>query len=185
MMFSEADVRQLIAELDEASELFQELDERVDGFFQTKRRELGLTDETLQEYLRKILSGQTEEPLPGRQEVRQTEKKLNRQQRLVRVWEFSLDDGGKPLIFEFADGSLWQLCDVGLGWTRFKEIGSDWTEHPVTRPHLPADITPRPTVSAPWDYEFQLGKGAVLWVRPGRQPKTFKWGVRKSGRPKS
>jgi hypothetical protein len=66
--------------------------------------------------------------------VRKLEKKLARRQQLTRVWEFPLDDGRKPLIFELADGSVWQLCDVGLGWTHYRTIGPDWVEHPGVKP---------------------------------------------------
>jgi hypothetical protein len=178
LMFSIESMHQLIAELDEYAELFDRLDTRVSEWSEPKRRELGLTDEVVQSSLRRILAGETDEPLPDRQTVRELEKKLSRRQRLIRVWEFTLDDGRKPLIFELVDGSLWQLSDVGLGWTRFQEVGPGWTEHPAFKPHLPADILPRPEPTGPWDYEFALANGAVLWVKPGRQKQTFRWGVR-------
>lgn len=91
-----------------------------------------------------------------------------------------MEDGRRPLIFELVDGSLWQLSDVGFGLTRFKEIGPGWTEHPAIEPYLPADIQPRPQQIAPWEYEFTLSNGAVLWVKPGRQTATFRWGIRAS-----
>jgi hypothetical protein len=178
LMFSVEDVSELIAELNKDAELFDSLDTKLSKWSESKRRELGLTDEVVQASLRRILAGQSDEPLPDRQTVRELEKKLSRRQRLIRVWEFTLDDGRKPLIFELADGSRWQLSDVGLGWTRFKEVGPGWTEHPAVKPHLPADILPRPEPTGPWDYEFALANGAVLWVKPGRQKQTFRWGVR-------
>jgi hypothetical protein len=177
LMFRVEDVRELIAELNEDAELFDRLDTKISEWSQPKRRQLGLTDEVVQASLSRILAGESEEPLPDRQTVRELERKLSRRQRLIRVWEFTLDNGRKPLLFELADASLWQLCDVGLGWTRFSEVGSDWTEHPAVKPHLPADILPRPQSAAPWDYEFKLANGAVLWVKPGRQKQTFRWGV--------
>lgn len=178
LMFSAENVRQLIAELDSYADLFHRLDARVSEWSEPKRQELGLTDEVLNASLSRILTGESDEPLPDRQTVRDLEKKLGRRQRLIRVWEFTLDDGRKPLIFELADGSLWQLSDVGLGWTRFQEVGPGWMEHPAIKSHLPADVLPRPKVAAPWDYEFTLANGAVLWVKPGRQKQTFTWGVR-------
>ena len=178
LMFSVQDVRQLLVELDEYAALFDRLDTRVTEWAEPKRRELGITEEVVQASLRRILAGESDDPLPDRQTVRELERKLSRRQRLIRVWEFTLDDGSKPLVFELADGSLWQLSDVGLGWTRFREVGPGWTEHPALRLHLPADILPRPEPIGPWDYEFTLANAAVLWVKPGRQPKTFRWGVR-------
>lgn len=132
----------------------------------------------VQASLSRILAGESDEPLPDRRTVTQLAKKLSRRQRLIRVWEATLDDGGKPLIFELADGSLWQLSDAGLGWTRFKDVSPEWTEHPAIKPHLPADILPRPEPSGPWEYKFALANGAILWVKPGREKQTFRWGVR-------
>ncbi len=178
LMHNVENVRQLIAELDDYAGLFDRLDTQVSAWAEPKRRELGVTEEAIQHSLSRILAGEADEPLPDRQTIRELEKKLGRPQRLIRVWEFSLDDGRKPLVFELADGSLWQLSDVGLGWTRFREVGPSWTEHPAIKPHLPANILPRPEPAAPWDYEFMLAAGAALWVKPGRQKQTFEWGVR-------
>lgn len=122
LMFGVNNVRQLIAELDGYAEMFDRLDAQVSEWSEPMRQRLGLTDEMLEDSLRRTLAGESDEPLPDRQAVRELEKKLGRRQRLIRVWQFALDDGGKPLIFELADGSLWQLSDVGLGWTRFHEI---------------------------------------------------------------
>lgn len=87
-----------------------------------------------------------------------------------------MPDGRKPLIFEMQDGTLWQLCDAGLGWTSFEITEPNWVEHPAVKPYLPADITPRPKDANPWEYEFSLKDGAVLWVRPGKRPKDLSVG---------
>ncbi len=178
LMYSVANVHQLIAELDRYAEKFDRLDTLVSEWKEPKLRQLGLTEKLLEDSQRRILAGESDEPLPDRGTVRELAKKLSGRQRLIRVWEFALDNGRKPLIFELADGSLWQLSDVGLGWTRFQKVDPNWTEHPAIKLHLPADIFPRPRAFAPWDYEFTLANGAVLWVKPGRQKQTFKWGMR-------
>jgi hypothetical protein len=183
LMFSVDSIRQLIAELNGYAEMFELLDTKVSEWSRPMRDNLGLTDEVIEKNLRRILEGEPEEPLPDRQTVRDLVKKLGRRQRLLRVWQFALGDDRQPLIFELADGSLWQLSDIGLGWTRYHEIGPDWTEHPAAKPHLPADIVPRPQVASPWDYEFTLADGAVLWVKPGHKKHTFNWGVRTRGTP--
>ena len=178
LMFSVEHVRKLIAELDGYAQMFDQLDTRVSEWSEPTRERLGLTDEIVQASVERILAGEPDDPLPEKQAIRELERKLSRRQLLMRVWEFSLEDGRKPLIFELADGSLWQLSDVGLGSTRFSEIGAGWTEHPTIKPYLPAEILPRPQHAAPWAYEFTLSGGAVLWVKPGRQEATFRWGVR-------
>lgn len=179
LMFSEESVQRLIVELQEYCDEFDGLDKQIGVWLTRKRRELGFSDEMLQASLEEVLAGQ-DDPLPGKQTVRELDKKLTRRQQLTRVWEFALDDGRRPLIFELADGSFWQLCDVGLGWTHYHTIGPGWAEHPRAKPYLPAKIMPRPGTANPWDYEFTLTKGAVLWVKPGRQKYTFRWGIRTS-----
>lgn len=172
------DVHQLIGELDGYSELFYKLDAQVEEWSERMRQRLGLTDEIFQDSLERILRGEESEPLLDKAAIREVEKKLNRRQNLARVWEFSGEDGTRSLIFELADGSLWQLADIGIGLTRFRGVDPTWIEHPAVKPYLPADIIPRPAQAAPWDYEFQLNKGAVMWVKPGDEKGTFRWGVR-------
>lgn len=182
LMFRADHVRQLIDELYSYTELFNRLDEETSSWFHGRQHELGLTDEILQDCLARILSGEGEEPLPGKRVVKELEKRLKRKQCLVRVWEFELPGGGKPLVFEMQDGNLWQLCDAGLGWTRFQTTEPYWVEHPAIQPYLPADITPRPKDIKPWEYEFRLKAGAVFWVKPGKHPRTFQWGIRTKNR---
>ena len=181
LMVRVRDVLGLIEQLDDDAAVFERLDADVTAWSGLMQRALGITEATLAESLGQILDGASDDPLPDKRAVRDVERALGKRQRLVRVWDFALEDGRRPLVFEFADGSFWQLSDVGLGSTRFKEVGSDWVEHPAVRPYLPADIQPRPPVAASWDYIIQLAQGAVLWVKPGRQERTFKWGVRAPG----
>lgn len=182
LMFRADDIHELIEELDGYTQIFKRLDEETRQWFEGKLEEFGLTGELLQDCMNRILAREPDEPLPGKEVVRDRMKTLKRQQRLIRVWEFTLPDGGKPLIFEMEDGNLWQLCDVGLGWTRFQKAESDWVEHPAVKPYLPAQIIPRPKDAKPWEYEFKLKDAAVLWVKPGKHEKTFQWGVRTRNR---
>jgi len=178
LMFRADHILELIDELDGYTKVFSRLDEEISEWFHERLHDLGLTDDILQDCLARILSGEGEDPLPGKYVVKERDKKLKRIQRLVRVWEFELPEGGKPLVFEMQDGTLWQLCDVGLGWTRFQNIEAHWVEHPAIQLYLPADITPRPKNAKPWEYEFKLKGGAALWVKPGKHPRTFHWGIR-------
>lgn len=171
LMVSSTGLRQMLEELSVLSALFSELDEQVSDYFRPKFRQLGLTDEMLQNLLDEILSGKPPEPLPKK-------RKLKKKERLLRAWEFKLPDGTLPLIFETEDGCLWQLCDVGLGWTDYDRIRPDWKENKIIQPYLPANINPRPKDSQPWEYEFKLNKNAVLWVKQGSRERSFKWGIR-------
>src|SRR5260370_3277915 len=177
-MFNGASVQALTVELDGYTQQFLRRDTLISDWKKPKLRELGLTDELIEDSQRRILAGEPGEPLPGRDTVRELGRKLSKPQRLVHVWHITKAQGSTSLIFELVDASLWQLSDVGLGWTRFQKVDPSWTEHPATKPHLPANILPRPKVHAPWDYEFTLANGAMLWVKPGLREHTFRWGVR-------
>lgn len=172
LMFSTNGLNLMLQELDEYSSLFQGLDERASEHLDAHTMEkLGLTDEILQVCSDEVISGKPMEPLPQK-------RKPKKQECIVRVWEFDWEGVGRPLVFETDDGELWQLCDVGLGWTCHDEIKPHWQENGIIARYLPAKIDPRPGNSQPWHYEFNLAKGAVLWVRPGKRVRSFAWGIR-------
>jgi hypothetical protein len=175
LMFSEAGAREMIDELDDLSEEFERLDEKIEALCRPKHTELGVTNELLKAALEECMRGKPWEPLPRKRRPR-------KQERIVTAWEFALPDGRKPLVFETEDGCLWQLCDVGLGWTYYDELAPDWTPHELICKYLPANVDPRPKDGTSWEYEFRLAKGAILWVKPGSKPKTFKWGIRRKGK---
>jgi hypothetical protein len=180
LMHSGKDVQLLIAELQDYAKMFDELDVRISEWpnLKEKEQQLGLSAEKLEYGLMKVLAGEDKEPLPDKKTVRELDRKLRKQQRLIRVWEPALGEGHSSLIFELVDGTLWQLSEVGLGWTRLEKPGLGWKENEAIRAHLPADIIPRPQCASPWDYEFTLADSVVLWVKPGRKEKTFRWGLR-------
>ena len=177
LMFNVRNTRQLITELDDDIQLFDELDACVSEYSRSILAGLGVTAEMQADSLSRVIAGEDDEPLLDKKAIRELDRRLRGKQRLIRVWEFTLDDGGRPLIFELADRSLWQLSDVGLGLTRFQQIDNVWIENSVIKPYLPADIPLRPKTNGPWKYEWNLAKGATLWVRPGRQERTFAWGL--------
>jgi hypothetical protein len=96
LLFDVTNVQELIAELAEYAQVFDQLDARLSEWSQPMRHRLGLTSEALAESLEQVSAGETDGPLPDKREVRALEKKLSRPQRLLRVWEFALAEGGKP-----------------------------------------------------------------------------------------
>ena len=170
LMLSTTGLHSIFQELDEYSFLFCRLDEMASTYLAAQTKKFGLTDELLQACSDEVISGKPMKPLLQK-------RKLRKQERVIRAWEFTMAEGGKPLVFESADGELWQLCDVGLGWTHYDEVEPDWQENETIARYLPADINPRPKYSKPWHYEFGLAKGALLWVRPGKRERSFEWGI--------
>ena len=178
LMFSVSNLQQLIADLNGYTELFDAIDVRISQWSEPRLGELGVTKELRADALTRVIAGEDDDPLPDKQAMRELDRRLRGKQRLVRVWEFKLEEGGRPLIFELVDGSFWQLSEVGLGLTRFQKIDNVWIENSAIKQYLPADIQLRPKTDGPWKYEWNLAKGVTLWVRPRQKERTFEWGLR-------
>ncbi|CAB3391266.1 protein of unknown function [Kyrpidia spormannii] len=106
LMFSVPDVLQLLAELDVYAKLFEHLDAIISGRLAAKRKEFGFSDEFLQHAKNLVLAGMVE-PLPSKQIIVNLQNKLRKLQRLIRVWEVTVNGGGETLVFELSDRSLW------------------------------------------------------------------------------
>jgi hypothetical protein len=170
LMFSIEGLEKMIAELESMEKLFSSLNEELSEFASPKYRKVGLTEEIVQHYLARGKSGEELDPLPKKRRPRKKEN-------LVRAWELKLPNGGKPLIFESEDGCLWQLCDVGLGWTYYEKDAGEWRIVDKIQKYLPAMVNPRPKDCEPWNYQFSLSKGATFWVKLGKEPEIFKWSI--------
>jgi hypothetical protein len=178
LMFSEQGLLDLRQELLELNDLFMELDEEVSKYFKPRREAFGITDELVQQSFGELMAGKLEEPLIS-------QRPPKKQEHIIRVWDVKVTDNLLAQIFEAEDGSLWQFCDVGLGWTRFEKPAPDWKINETIQRLLPATVNPRPPVSEPWNYELRLAKGAVLWVKRGKRERSYTWGIKISSKNKS
>jgi hypothetical protein len=170
LMFSKKGVLQIIEELSELSDLFSGLDEELQIHFRPKWEEFGLTEELFTEALQQI-KGKPVEPLP-------TNRKLQKVEEIIAVWDVPVDDKKLALVFQTKDDCLLELCDIDLGWSRFSSVESNWTLNEKVKSHLPIKLNPHPKNVEAWNYEFDLGKGTVLWVKKNEEIKSFHWGVR-------
>lgn len=173
LMFNETGLVQLQQELIEFADFFDRLDKKITEFFRPIREKFGISDEIIQKANQRLLQGEKDEPLIS-------QRKPKKQERIVRAWDVKIANGLIALIFETDDGSLWQLCDIGLGWSRFEKSESNWNINENIQKYLPANINPRPLIKEAWNYEFYLNKEALLWVRPGKREKSYTWGVKTS-----
>lgn len=176
LMFDEQGLLQLQCELMEFTDFFDRLDKLIQDFFIPIREKFGITDEILQEVYGKLLQGEQDEPLLA-------QRMLKKQERIVKVWDVEVSDGLITQVFETNDGNLWQLSDVGLGWSIFEQPEPHWKVNERFQEYLPANINPRPSISEPWSYEFPLAKGAILWVKRGRREKSYTLGIKKPRKP--
>jgi len=170
LMFSNKGMLQIIEELSELSGLFSGLDEELQNHFRPKWEEFGITEELFEEVLQQV-RGKPLEPLP-------VNRKLQKVEEIIAVWDVPVDDKKLALVFQTKDGCLLELCDIGLGWSHFSNVDSNWKLNEKVRSHLPIKISPHPKNAEAWNYEFDLGKGMVLWVKKSEKIKSFQWGVR-------
>lgn len=163
-----------IAELSDDSESFQALDEVVESLVQPLLIRLGATESLLNAALADVLAGNEDEPLLD-------QRRPKKEEVVTAVYDVPVaGGGGSTLIFRTEDSELWQLCDAGLGWSRYQEVRPEWVESEPFRGLLPAHIAPRPPCRAPWSYEIFFGKGVSLVVSPGPNGGTFRWTLRRA-----
>lgn len=172
LFFPTTGIYKMINELEEYQKCFEQIDSKLTKAFENRFKSLGITDDLVNKYLLDLMNGKEYEPLPSK-------RKLKKRETIIAVWEFSLPNGNKPLIFQTDDNELWQLCDVGLGWTTYSEVKSDWIKNKIIAQYLPAEINPRPNVDSPWCYEFELSDEVILWVKKSDKEKMFRWGIKR------
>jgi len=171
LMFDKQELLQLQNELIEFANFFDGLDKIISNFFTPIRQKFGVTDEMIQEIYGRLLQGEQDEPLIN-------QRTLKKQERIIKVWDVEVADGLITQILETDDGNLWQLSDVGLGWSKFTEKDSHWKINENFQKYLPANINPRPSIRESWNYEFQLTKGAIFWVKRGKRERSYTWGIK-------
>ena len=173
-IFTESGSLTVIDELRWGRQMFEELDDEFERLTIKRCKEIGVTDETIETFLQRGLAGEVEPLLPSK-------PRLSRNMiRIVRAYDIILENGGLAQVLETDSGQFLQFCDVGLGWSNFTEVKSNWKVNEVLSQYLPASIVPRPEITDPWNYEFKLPQNAVLWVKRGNAEKTFRWGIRKA-----
>ncbi len=147
LMTTSEGVSKLIVELSEYTAEFQALNADIDKCVEPYMSRADVTDEMVQRALASLLRGEPEEPM-----IRQRRPK--RRELIVAVYDVPVEGGGSAPVFQTDDGTLWQLCDAGLGWTACHRAEASW----------------RPP----------FGPGAALVVRPGGGRGEFRWGIRRA-----
>lgn len=171
-MQSASGINAMLLDLNQIREMLDELDSEIYQLATQRLTEFGVTAEMLEEHKQRLLSGKPEPPLPGKSPLRK------KPVRIVQAYEVKTSSRASTLIFVTDDDQLLQLCDVGLGWSNFTQVETNWIVNDVLQQYLPANIDPRPQTNEPWNYEFLLPKNAIFWVTRGRRDKTFRWGIR-------
>ncbi len=171
LMAKEPGLRQMIEELQGYESFFQEINRNIEWLVKEKIKEFGI-EEFIDDLFNKALKGEVGEEEPLIQQ-RFPKKKEN----VIQAWNLPIE-GGTTTVLETDDGCLWQFCDVGLGWTFHKKPVKEWKIDTRIQKYLPATINPRPEIKDPWNYEFKLNKGAILFVKKRSTDKIYRWGIR-------
>lgn len=176
LTISEDGVHQLLDELAKDIELFGRCDAEVGAHFSDQAEQLGVTNDLLHTAIIEMVENPEDRQAPT------TQRRLRKQETIIRIWDAPIESGAVAQIFELDDGSLWQLSDVGLGWTRFARPNADWRENALLKRYLPARTNPRPGAPGSWNYELALGSLATISVRLSRKhAKTYVWSLRTGG----
>ena len=137
LMFSQEGIVQLIEELLTYVNYFDDLDKSIQNFFQPIREKFGISDEIIKAIHEQIYRspGVPDEPL-------MSQRPPNKQERIIYVWDVETNEGTVTQVFECDDGSLWQLCDIGLGWTILNKRGIGVLKiNEKIQPFLPETLT--------------------------------------------
>lgn len=170
LMYSDVGLEELINELLTLQDLFERTDLALSEYSKPLYEKFGLSKSILEKSLNEVKT--------GKRLTLHNHRKVKKTEYIVRIWNVKTNNKSVSLIFETEDGCLWQLCDVGLGWSYYEIIGIDWKVNKRFQQFLPANIISKPKNKKPWHYEFALANGAKFWVRPGKNKNTFVWGIK-------
>lgn len=158
LMYTEDGLQQMIDELDAMGEAFHQLDRIITEESWPRYEALGLSKQTLEEMTWDVVAGRPYEPLPKQRYPKKVE-------RIVSAWLCKGESTSVIPILQAEDSTLWQLTDVGLGWAPFDVPSADWPPYVALNGSLPADVAPRPSLSAPWSYDLVFSTGCTLSIR--------------------
>jgi hypothetical protein len=175
MLTSAEGAHALVEQLAETVAEFEQINAQIERVTRADLRRIGITDATFDQWFAEV-SRVPMEPLP-------TQRRLKKEEIVIAVYELPVSEGGIRLIFETDDHVLWELCDVGLGWSRHREIGRDWRVAERFRDLLPARVRPRPESTTPWEYEIPFGPKATLVVGLAPDKKKFVYRLKRKVRP--
>jgi hypothetical protein len=158
LMMSAEGMGRLIDELGGDVDLFSVLDRDLAAILSQHRRSLGISDEQVEAHIAEF-SVAPPEPLPNR-------RLPSREEAIDGAWLVPSGTQGSHLVLRSRDGDLWQLCEVGLGWSFCRGPHSSWPVFEPLAKALPATVRARPKVERPWSYVLEFSTGVEVVVAP-------------------
>lgn len=144
-MPSSEGIATLAEELDSYVQEFDSLDSAVTERTEMYSSRLPISSELMAQSVAEIMAGRPMEPMID-------QRRPHKQEKIVAVYEVPILAGMTTVVFKADDGTLWQLSDVGLGWTAYTDVGEDWKASERFTGLLPARIKPRPVTNRPWHF---------------------------------
>jgi hypothetical protein len=155
-------ITSMINELSADTDLFTSLDAEIERLIEPSNARFGITPDYLREVSAQIALGEPFEPV-------NQQRKPKKEETIIAVFNVPTTSNRSSLVFQSDDGVLWQLCDVGLGWTTYETVDPSWLRAEAFACLLPAKVNPRPPVSAPWTFKLRFGT-KIVSVRLGKGP---------------
>lgn len=171
LLYSVEGLREANAELIKLGNLFASLDHKITDLYKPMFESFGINDMVLKKEYEAVVAGTPWEKLPNQRYPKKRE-------RIIKAWKAPGPDKTFAIILQSEDGLLWQFCDVGLGWSSYDSVQSNWLIHERIQRYLPASINPRPSISKPWNYEFTLANNVILWVTLDESMRQFRYGLK-------
>ncbi len=114
-----------------------------------------------------------------------TFRKFSKNETLIGIYLFEIDNGFQIPIFKLEDNSYWTLCESGLTSFNMREINHDLQPLDKTIGIFPVmQFNPRPKIINEWEYELDLKKkGLSVKVKLAEinGKFVFKWSIKKHG----
>ena len=172
-------VLKIIRELNEISELFEELDEFFAKVYEQHRERLGIPDEAVDEVLNGYQAGQLIE-FPK-------ERMLNKTERIVKVLRYYFDSKRQNFIpiFVFDDNSVWTLGDSGFTQTFDSLDNERCVTDKQSNVMCPCEVNTKPIKRGNWNYTLRLSNGYNIIVQEGDKTRgtTFSFSFKKGSHP--
>ncbi len=135
--------KSVTAELESLVNEFGTVEAIIEQLVRSQMEDVGISEQQLAD----CYSEAANEPV----EPYWNQRRLQKRENVVAVYEAPIESGGRVLVFQTEDQVIWELCEVGLGYSRFRSARNEWQKSAQFDNILPALVNPRPEVTNPWN----------------------------------
>ncbi|WP_438019840.1 hypothetical protein WMF18_12565 [Sorangium sp. So ce315] len=158
MMLDTGGRHRLIEYLTVVTDQMRELSSALDTVCMGRMGEIGIPSGLFEDIYATVRS-QPPDALIDRA-IPKTDERLE----ILQAWLVRRNGNHGALVVSDSRGDLWQLSELGLGWSLLDGPKEDWESFVSLQRYLPAKIVARPKGARPWDYKLHLSTGALLII---------------------